>query len=64
MEETDILIWRERKEEKQKLREYKKILVKLIKAGSLNLIKRYVTICKLLILQIFLLISLCTVLVQ
>ena len=44
MEETDILIWRERKEEKQKLKEYKKILVKLIKAGSLNLIKRYVTI--------------------
>ena len=24
MEETDILIWRERKEEKQKLKEYKK----------------------------------------
>ena len=44
MEETDILIWRERKEEKQKLKEYKKILVKLIKPSSLNLIKRYVTI--------------------
>ena len=64
MEEIGAIICLKKK--KQKLKEYQKIIVKLIKAESVNLIKKMSDYMhnKLLILVIFFLISLCTVVAQ